>query len=384
MEKSKLTGKILGAPVYRSQGNRSITSLSRIYEGPVVVYLEEEIGHLQTNELASIDKYYDEQYEFFNQSDEDDILYKVDNGREIFRQQHQVDTLISKVAMAPGMQILDFGCAKGTVLKRLFAAKPGIRPHLFDVSKAYTRLWDKFLTPDQYASYQPKPEWTGRFDLITSFFAFEHTPDPLKELATIKGLLKDEGLFYMIVPNVVENVGDFIVADHIHHYSDISLQYMMAKAGFETLEIDAESHFAAYIVTAKKTAAMTIDFRPPQEELDKVNRQLKKIASYWNNIQTTILGFEQELKDEKAAIYGAGVYGNFIGITLKKLDNIRYFIDQNHLLHGKTMLEKPVIKPEELPEDIKYIYVGLNPQIAKQAMESNKSWGPAHRSFLYL
>src|SRR5271155_4265064 len=99
MEKSKLTGSILETPVYRSQGNRSITSLSRIYEGPVVVYLEEEIGHLQTNELESIDKYYDEQYEFFNQSDEDDILYKVDKGREIFRQQHQVDTLTAKVPM---------------------------------------------------------------------------------------------------------------------------------------------------------------------------------------------------------------------------------------------------------------------------------------------
>ncbi len=384
MEKSRLTGRVIDEPIYYSAGNKSITSLSLVYDVPTIVYLDEEIGHLQTNEIASVDKYYDEQYEFFNQSDEDDVLYKVENGKEIFRQQHQVDTLMSKLELKAGMQILDYGCGKGTVLKRLFSKRPDINPYLFDVSKSYTHLWDKFIPSDHYASYQLKDEWKEKFDIVTSFFAFEHTPNPLKELSAIKDLLKEDGLIYLIVPNVFENIGDFIVADHMHHYSEISLNYMLAKAGLETLEIDSKSHFAAYIVICRKTSSNLIPFLVPPHLLEKVNEQCKEIAKYWNKIQANILEFEKDLKDQPTAIYGAGVYGNFIGITLKKLENIKFFVDQNPLLSGKTVLGKPVIKPEELPKYIRNIYVGLNPKIAHQAIANIQSFTTRNTCFMYL
>ncbi|HVM87574.1 MAG TPA: class I SAM-dependent methyltransferase [Puia sp.] len=384
MQISKLSGEQIKDPIYQSSGNKSITSLSTVYDGPTIVYLDEKIGHLQTNEVESIDKYYDEQYQFFNESEEDDILYKIEKDRKIFRQQHQVETLMAKVDLQHGMQILDYGCAKGTVLKRMHAQRPDINPYLFDVSTTYTHLWQKFLTVDHYASYQPKKEWAGKFDLITSFFAFEHTPDPLKELSTIRDLLKEGGLVYLIVPNVFENVGDFIVADHVHHYSEISLRYMLAKAGFETLEIDTTSHFAAFIIIGKKKSGEQVTFSADKSELEKTNTEFKKIAAYWEGIQLKILEFENALKYSPAAIYGAGVYGNFIGTTLRDSDKIECFIDQNPLLQGKKILNKPVFMPNEIPSHIKVIYVGLNPKIAKNAMSKLQAEKANNLSFVYL
>ena len=252
MTKCALTGKTLSSPLYHSQSDRSITSLSQICSGATVVYLNREIGHLQTKEVENVGVYYDKLYQFFNQSEEDDILYEVVNGEKIFRQQHQVDTLLSKISFKPGMKILDYGCAKGTVMKRLSSQNPTLIPYLFDVSKMYVHLWEKFVLSHQYASYHPKKEWKESFDVITSFFAFEHTPDPVKEILTIKHLLKPNGIFYCVVPNVFENPGDFIVADHIHHYSEFSLRYMFAKAGFQTLQVDSQSHFSAFIIIGKK------------------------------------------------------------------------------------------------------------------------------------
>src|ERR1700692_2684872 len=114
---SALTGDLIETPIYNSGSNKSITSLSQIISGSTKVYYDSKIGHLQTNEIKDINKYYDEEYKFFDQSDEDDILYKVIDGKKIFRQQHQLDTLLSKVELKSGMKILDYGCAKGTVLK---------------------------------------------------------------------------------------------------------------------------------------------------------------------------------------------------------------------------------------------------------------------------
>jgi 2-polyprenyl-3-methyl-5-hydroxy-6-metoxy-1,4-benzoquinol methylase len=361
-------------PIYHSEGNQSITSLSQIYNGATVVYLDETIGHLQTREIASIDDYYDVQYEFFNQSDEDDILYKVVDGKKIFRQQHQVDTLLKKVTITAGMRVLDYGCAKGTVMKRLAAQRPDVIPHLFDVSQMYVRLWEQFLPAQQYASYQPKTEWTNSLDLVTSFFAFEHTPNPLKELATIKSLLKVGGVVYLIVPNVFENTGDFIVADHVHHYSEVSLRYMLAKAGFETLEIDATSHFGAFIAVAKKTTADSIPYTPAPTLLASINAQCKEIANYWNGLQNKIREFEQTHSNQKSAIYGAGVYGNFIATCLQNSENLVHFIDQNPLLHHTTIQGKTVIKPEELPADTTVVYVGINPVVAKGIIENIAVW----------
>jgi 2-polyprenyl-3-methyl-5-hydroxy-6-metoxy-1,4-benzoquinol methylase len=368
MLKSALTGELIENPIYKSGADKSITSLSHIINGCTTVYYDPNIGHLQTNKIPDLDKYYDEEYKFFDQSDEEDIIYKIIDGKKIFRQQHQVDTLLSKVAFKQGAKILDYGCAKGTVLKRLHAQRPDIAPYLFDVSQMYVPLWSRFLAPDRYASYTPKEEWTGLFDVVTTFFAFEHTPEPLKELASIKKLVKPEGLIYMIVPNVYENAGDFIVADHVHHYSEVSLNYMFRKAGFEIEEIDTVSHFGAYIIIAVNSD-QTLTFAPDRTKLDKINVASNYLAEYWTNFQSKIHEFEKSAGNRKAAIYGAGVYGNFIAASLKDFSRIDSFIDQNPLLQGTEILNRRVRVPEAIPENVEIIYVGLNPKTAKAAIE---------------
>ena len=384
MIKCALTGKPLQTPIYHSQSNRSVTSLSEVYHGSTIVYLNQDIGHLQTKEIENIDAYYDKQYEFFNQSEEDDILYKVVNGKEIFRQQHQIDTLLSKIKFESDMKVLDYGCAKGTVMKRLSAENPNVLTYLFDVSQMYVHLWERFLPSDRYASYYPKDEWNGSFDVITSFFAFEHTPDPIKELLTIKSLLKANGIFYCIVPNVFENTGDFIVADHVHHYSEVSLRYMFSKVGLNVIEVDSQSHFAAFIVIGRNTDVKSISYTITQSDLVRTNQECLDIANYWKNLQVKIRRFEQEIGNRESAIYGAGVYGNFIATCIQNLSNVKCFIDQNPLLKGKKMMEKPILHPSEIPSEISKLYIGLNPKIAKEAIYNINDWKQNEYEYLFL
>lgn len=384
MIKSKLTGKTIDSPIYRSATNKSITSLSKISDHPAVVYFEEEIGHLQTQEIEGVEQYYDEQYEIYNQSEEDDILYKIVGDKKIYRQQHQAETIIAKIDLKPGTKILDYGCAKGTVMKRLLEKKSDIKPHLFDISKMYEHLWKKFVGSDQFTSYQTKPEWDGQMDVVTSFFAFEHVVEPIKELQVIRKLLKENGLVYLIVPNTFENYADFIVNDHVHHYSEVSLRYMLLKCGFEVVEIDAKSHFGAFIAIGKKSKEESLKFEASATELQKIKKDCMTIADYWNGLQAKINTFEASTKGAKAAIYGAGVYGNFIATSLKDLSNVCCFLDQNVLLHNETILDKPVHAPNSLPADVNVVYVGVNPVIAKEAIAAIEAFKGRNIQFLYL
>lgn len=386
MIKSKLTGLELTQPLYNSPTSKSITSLSKIIDHPVCVYYDDSAGHLQTLEIPHIENYYDIGYEIYNQSEEDDILYKVENGKKIYRQQHQIETLLSKLSVFSGMKILDYGCAKGTVMKRLKEKSSDIQVYLFDVSKIYEHLWEKFLGKENFTSYQVKAEWEGQMDVVTSFFAFEHLLDPVSELKNIGKLLKDQGLAYIVVPNVFQNYADFIVSDHIHHFSESSLRYVFIKAGFEVVEIDADSHFGAFIVIGKKLAMgkQAKEFIASTEELENIKKESQKIADYWNNLQQKILMFEKEHKGAKAAIYGGGVYGNFIATNLLDTSPLLCFVDQNELLYDEMILGKPVVSPQNINDEVSIVYVGLNPKIAKDVIYAIESWKDKKLEYLFL
>jgi cyclopropane fatty-acyl-phospholipid synthase-like methyltransferase len=379
-----LTKKHLLNPIYNSENNRSVTSLSKVYNSSTIVYLNSDIGHLQTKELDNLKEYYDSQYEIFNQSDEDDVLYAVVNGKQVFRQQHQIDTLLSKIKIDDGTKVLDYGCAKGTVMKRLLSRSSTIEPYLFDISQMYVHLWNKFLPPEQYASYQLPDDWQNKFDVVTSFFAFEHAANPVREISNIRNSLKSGGLFYCVVPNIFDNHGDFIVADHVHHYSEISLRYMFAKAGFKTIEVDTESHFAAFIIIGQKTDSESLDYEIPSTHLVNINQQYSDLANFWKDLKLSIQEFERLQDSNLSAIYGAGVYGSFIATCLKDIDSIKYFVDRNPLLIGKEMMGKPIVHPDELSLHIDTIYIGLNPKIARTAIANIDNWKTRNHKYLFI
>lgn len=194
-------------------------------------------GHLQTEALADLGEYYDRNYKILIGSEDEDQLYAVVDGRKVFRTEHQVNTLLAKVPLPTGARVLDYGCAKSSSLRRLTELRPDLEPHVFDVSDMYLPYWNRFVRPENCALYTLKPEWANHFDLITSFFALEHVADPQVLARTVAGLLKPGGHFYCIVPNVYANTADFVVADHVNHFSAASLRRLMHDAGMQVVSL---------------------------------------------------------------------------------------------------------------------------------------------------
>ena len=64
-------------------------------------------------------------------------------------------------------------------------------------------------------------------------FSLEHVTDPLAILRHVSSLLKECGIFYIVVPNMYsENESDVLVVDHLHHYSPVSMRKMLEFCGF--------------------------------------------------------------------------------------------------------------------------------------------------------
>ena len=368
-------------PVYVSESPISVTSLCQLYKGQARVYFCNTCGHVQTTELEGIADYYDREYRILIDSEEEDQLYEVRDGTIVYRTDHQVRTLLSKLNLPQGAQILDYGCAKGATLRKLVGIRPDLSPHLFDVSRMYVPFWEKFAQESNWAVYEIPQHWNERFDVVTTFFALEHVADPAASLRTMARLLKPDGTLYGIVPNVFTNWADLVVVDHVNHYSRPSLERVLTDSGLHPLDIDDEAHTGALVFHAQRRSGALALIRRGND-VRQTGGEVAQIARYWQAVGSRVRDFESSVaKNTRVAIYGSGFYGTFIAAALSHFERVVCFLDRNPYRQGKELLGKPVVAPSELPEKIDVIYVGLNPASAR---ESIADLGWQNRNYRYF
>jgi len=351
-----------GAPVYKSARPVSITSLCQVLDGLTRVWHCANCGHTQTAPLPVLEKFYAEDYHILTASEEEDQLYAVRAGQKIFRTEHQVATLLEKLDLPPNAQVLDYGCGKAATLKALRGHRDDVVPHVFDVGKQYRDFWNAFVPAGNQAVNEVPKEWAGRFAAVISFFALEHVAEPKAFVAEARRLLHDGGTFYFLVPNLFTNTADLVVADHVNHFSESSLHRLLSDAGFSVREIDGTTHKSAWVVVAEKTNVNSEPI-PATSVADKVNT----MAEYWREFGDRVRAFEK-VNDAEAAIYGSGFYGTFIHASLDRAKSVECFLDQNPHRQKQTLLDKPILAPEALPETVRRLYVGLNPRVAREEL----------------
>lgn len=354
----------LDEPLYDSGSDVALTSLCEQRAGRTRVWSCTACGHLRGEALPDNDSYYESGYRILLDQDDEDQIYEVRGDRIVYRTDHQVDTLLSKLDLPECALLLDYGCAKASTPARLVGRRPDLQVHLFDVSAMYTGHWDRFVAPERRAMHLTPPDWAARFDVVTSFFALEHIPDPGDTVAKVAKLLQPGGVFYGIVPDTFGNVADFVVIDHVNHFTASSLHTLLRQAGFESIEVDAQAHRGALVFVARKEGART-ECPPPAEAVERS----RELAKYWSGLAERILESEAGAEGAPAAIYGSGFYGAYIASTLRSPASVRCFLDRSPFQQGKTLFGKPILAPEHLPDDIRTLYIGLNPAIARSVMQ---------------
>jgi len=379
-------GERLGEPLFTSAGQKSLTSLCRIHPGETNVFACRECGHLQTSAIDDIAAYYDSEYDILVDSEEEDQIYEVRDGKPTFRTEHQVRTLLAKLQFDRPVDLLDYGCAKSSTIRELCRLSPNVTAHAFDVSARYIPFWKKFIRPENYAVNETKPEWTARFDVVTSFFSLEHIPAADGTVRDIAKLLKPGGTFYCIVPNVLSNIADFIVVDHCNHFTSPSLKRLLADAGLELTAIDDHVHRGAFVVVANKPDdSAEVESKASRSEIEHTCGELSSLADYWRNAAAKVRAREMELRDEDIiAVYGAGFYAAFISANMVRPDRITCYLDQNPYLQGRKFNGVSVFAPSELPAGVNTIFVGLNPAHAAAIVADIPALASRALKYFYL
>jgi len=371
-----------GKPIYQSGDGISITSGSRLLPISTVVRVCRHCAHIQTEPLANIDEYYDEEYNANLESETADDLYLVRDGVSVYRSEHQAAIALEKLRLAPGARVLDYGAAKAATSRRMLQARPDIELSLFDVSDNYRAYWSEIVPTERQASFDIPAAWNGTFDAVMTFFALEHVAEPRPFLTRVRELLAPDGQLHLIVPNVSENSGDFIVVDHVNHFMPSSLQYALEAAGFTDLRIDQSAHVAAYVVNARRSELLE-KAQANSRTADYIV-EADKLAKTWSEASANVREFEARHRGRRAAIYGSGFYGSFIGSALRDRSAVAYYLDRNPHQQAKRIFGLPVLAPDELGDDVDVLYVGLNPGRAREIIASVPAIGRRQRDIFIL
>lgn len=389
---SNLSCNVCAAPLshalYESEGAQSLTSLCQVRPGVTRVHACDHCAHLQTEEMPNVAAFYESDYDILVHTEQEDQIYEVKpDGTQVYRTAHQVKVLLDKLQLPPEARMLDYGCAKSATIKSLLSQRPDLQPHLFDVSSRYIPFWQKFIEPGRWAVHETPAQWQDYFDVVTSFFSMEHMVQPLASVRKMAAMLKPGGALYCIVPNVAANVADFIVLDHVNHFSVPSLQHLLQGAGLVVESIDDTVHRGAFVVVARRPAgssytALPVEF--PVLVQDWLDR-FQNMATFWSNAAKRVREQEAELPpNAPTAIYGAGFYGAFVISCLKDPQRVVCHLDQNIYLHGRELNGRPILAPAQLPPHVNHVWVGLNPAHARQIIAQVDALKARSTSFLFL
>ncbi|MBW4530021.1 MAG: methyltransferase domain-containing protein [Aphanothece saxicola GSE-SYN-MK-01-06B] len=380
MNECRVCGALLPNPDY-SASAPALTSIATHLAIPTQIYVCRNCGHGQSPDLPKIQEFYDTQYRISLQSDQHDQLYEVRDGEPVFRTQRQAE-MLAAMKLPLQARVLDFGAAKGTTLRTLLQARPDLRPSIFDVSSDYVTFWQDWVPESEQAIHHIPAEWQGRFDLVTAHFVVEHVVDPIGTLQQLAGLLAPAGRLFFTVPDPLGNTGDFLVVDHVNHFTTSSLIRTCEASGLVPLTLAGDLFRGAYVVIAEKLSVSGSRSGSIQCDVASDIHQALEALAFW----TKAMDFldDDQGKDSQAptAIYGAGFYGALIAARLQQPPIC--FLDRNTYLQGRDYLGVTVVAPEECPDSVRRIYPGLNPSHARSILANADGWLPPHARIHFL
>lgn len=307
-----------------------------------------------------LDVYYKEMTKkgfFIKKEDEMKEKKRMHNEELMMKQRFEVSFTNIKNYLSQDMQILDVGCFTGNLLYMLkrkgFKHVLGLDPSPFAVDVAKKKYGVKVIEGNLFDNLD-----LGQFDFIILTHVMEHIKELRNFLFTILGYLNENGLIYIESPDAdnffistnpqdqfrpehKEPFQQFSV-EHINFFTKVSLYNLMKRNGFENVLLESQVSVIAVLASIWRKTGIFRDYWID----DKMARYTLESKRMLKGLLTKIDKFT---KEKEIVVWGAGVHTQKLLANSTLIHaNIRAFVDSDPAYRGGTLINKPIISPDEL------------------------------------
>jgi len=295
-------------------------------------------------------------YEIYQLSDGSEQLIFTAAG-PVPRSQRLVDFIKSAVKLPGNGRLIDIGCGNGAALARYSSALPGWKlfgNELSDKSLETLRHIPNFVE----LFITPISEIHGRFDLVSMIHSLEHMPAPREALEHAARLVADDGILFVEVPDIETSPFDLLVADHLLHFSQATLCYAGAQAGFSASFIG--NNVLPKEITMIGRSAAVDPILPVAGDGIRIARDA---VDWLGQVVATAQGLAHS---RPFGIFGTSISGMWLFGALR--DSVSFFVDEDPSRIGGEYAGKPILSPLDAPADAT-VFIPLVPSVADKVAE---------------
>jgi SAM-dependent methyltransferase len=344
-----------------------IMSDSRITERRIDNYLCLDTGLVFNGSGArgSEKNFYTDEYDLH--SENDDSEFKFFEANQVIGIYDDIAGFIDGGAsFRKAPSILDIGCGKGILLRKLRDKYPGACLHGVEPSKNALKFFQKVF-PDVSlfeGIFEDSPFLCEKFDLVASNGVLEHVPDPVVFMKNIRSCIAENGFVYIGVPNFRNNPADLFTYDHLSRFTPETVKMVFELGGFEIVASKVSDQRVPMWFVLKPTVAVSIeDVKVNLEESTRlVGKSLQEIKAFFQSYEEAAV--QALAKNKRVAVYGTGTLALIATrYTALKPAIISRIFDDNMSIWGSERLGIAVDDPKNIIDigDISEVIISANP-----------------------
>jgi SAM-dependent methyltransferase len=196
----------------------------------------------------------------------------------------------------------------------------------------------------------------GQFDAVAMVHSLEHFPAPVPALRDLHRKIVPGGRLFVQVPDAEANPFEYLVADHMVHFTTPTLCRLANRGGFAV----------ECVSTAWVSKELSLTARPSEESIPLEDQP--GVAAEVRNVRARIawlVGFIGAAQAASAGCTRFGLFGSTIAATwLAGVlgDAVSFFVEEDVNRAGSTHMGRPIFHPAQVPAG-SVVYVALIPRI---------------------